>query len=350
MKTKNSLLLLLTAFIWGMAFVSQSKGMDYMHPLTFNGIRALIGAATLGVYIFFSRRKQRKTAEERATVKGAAEEKAAAKGAAAEKPAAKETAAEKTGAGKKFEETKKTDWAVTLQAGIWCGLALTAASTLQQFGIKYTSVGKAGFITTLYIIFVPLAGILFKKKVSGVVWAGALMAALGMYLLCMTESFVPGAGDILVFLSALVFAAHIMIVDHFSPKTDGVQVSCIQFIICGVVCTAGAFLWESPDPGQIREGLGALLYAGVLSCGVAYTLQILGQKGVNPTVAALILSLESVFATVAGWIAYEIGFLKTDQTLTGRQIGGCILVFAAVILVQLPDRWFRRKRVQESRE
>ena len=339
MKTKNSLLLLLTAFIWGMAFVSQSKGMDYMHPLTFNGIRALIGAATLAVYIFFSRRKQRKTAAE----KMAAEK-------AVEKATAEEAPAEKTGAGMKLEETKKTDWKVTLRAGIWCGLALTAASTLQQFGIKYTSVGKAGFITTLYIIFVPLAGIFFKKKVSGVVWAGALMAALGMYLLCMTESFVPGAGDILVFLSALVFAAHILIVDHFSPKTDGVQVSCIQFIICGVVCTAGAFFWGSPDLGQIRDGLGTLLYAGVLSCGVAYTLQILGQKGVNPTVAALILSLESVFATVAGWIAYDIGFLKTDQTLTGRQIGGCILVFAAVILVQLPDRWFRRKRVQESRE
>lgn len=344
MKTKNSLLLLLTAFIWGMAFVSQSKGMDYMHPLTFNGIRSLIGAATLGVYIFFSQRRQRKTVAEKMAAKATAEE------AAAERAAAERAAAEKTGAGMKFEETKKTDWAVTLRAGIWCGLALTTASTLQQFGIKYTSVGKAGFITTLYIIFVPLAGIFFRKKVSGVVWAGAVMAAFGMYLLCMTESFVPGAGDILVFLSALVFAAHILIVDHFSPKTDGVLVSCIQFIICGVVCTTGALFWGSPDPGQIRDGLGTLLYAGVLSCGVAYTLQIVGQKGVNPTVAALILSLESVFATVAGWIAYEIGFLKTDQTLTGRQIGGCILVFAAVILVQLPDRWFRRKRVQESRE
>lgn len=335
MKTKNSLLLLLTAFIWGMAFVSQSKGMDYMHPLTFNGARALIGAGTLAVYIFFSRRDRRGKAEEGKLEKGTKE--------SSEKEGKLEKETEKSPEGE-----RKTDWQLTLRAGILCGLALTAASTLQQFGIKYTSVGKAGFITTLYIIFVPLAGLLFKKKVSRVVWAGAVMAAFGMYLLCMTESFVPGAGDILVFLSAVVFAVHILIVDHYSPRTDGVLVSCIQFAICGVICTTGAVFWGNPEISQLRDGLGTLLYAGVLSCGVAYTLQIVGQKGVNPTVAALILSLESVFATVAGWIAYEIGFLKTDQTLTGRQIAGCILVFAAVILVQLPDRWFRRKTLHRK--
>ena len=269
--TRNSLILLLTAAIWGMAFVSQSKGMDYMHPFTFNGVRSLIGAASILVYILISRK--------------IAGDKAA-----------------------------PLDWKLNVKAGLLCGIFLTIASTLQQFGIKYTSVGKAGFITTLYIIFVPMFGIFLKKKVAPVVWAAAVMAAVGMYLLCMTESLRLGAGDIMVFF---------------------------QFTVCGVVCCIGALIWGQPTFGQLQEGLGALLYAGVLSCGVGYTLQIVGQKGLNPTVAALIMSLESVIATISGWIAYKIGFLTTDQTLTARQIAGCVIVFAAVILVQLPPEWFR---------
>ncbi|MBE5884132.1 MAG: DMT family transporter [Lachnospiraceae bacterium] len=295
--TRNSFLLFLTACIWGMAFVSQSKGMDYMHPFTFNGVRALIGALVLFIYLIVKRK-----------IAGNA--------------------------------AKPIEWGVTLRAGIWCGLALTVASTLQQFGIKYTTVGKAGFITTLYIIFVPLAGIFLKRKVSAIVWMAAGMAAVGMYLLCMTESLTLGTGDIMVFLCAIVFAAHIMIIDYYAPKTDGVIVSCIQFTVCGVVCGIGAILVGEPTLAQLSEGLGTLLYAGVLSCGVAYTLQIVGQKGVNPTIAALIMSLESVVATVSGYIAYKIGFLKTDQTLTPRQIAGCVIVFVAVILVQLPKEWF----------
>lgn len=296
-KARNSFLLFLTACIWGMAFVSQSKGMDYMHPFTFNGARALIGAFVLFLYLLATRL--------------AAKEKA-----------------------------RPIDWGITLRAGLWCGLALTAASTLQQFGIKYTTVGKAGFITTLYIIFVPIAGIFFKRKVSLVVWLCALMAAFGMYLLCMTESLALSGGDLLVILSAVIFAVHILIIDHYASKTDGVIVSCIQFLICGIFCGACSLIWGNPTLGQLSDGMGTLLYAGVLSCGVAYTLQIVGQKGLNPTVAALILSLESVVATVSGWIAYEIGFLKTDQSLTPRQIAGCAIVFAAVLLVQLPSDWF----------
>lgn len=298
-KAGHSLLLLMAAFIWGLAFVSQSKGMDYMHPLTFNGVRSLIGALVLLIFILVTR---------------------------------------KLAGGK----VNKVNWPVTIKAGILCGLALTAASALQQYGIKYTTVGKAGFITTLYIIFVPIAGIFFKKKVGAIVWLGAVLAAVGMYLLCMTESLVLGIGDILVFLCAVLFSAHILIVDHFADRADGVIVSCIQFSVCGLVCTTGALIVGSPTLGQIQEGIGPLLYAGVLSCGVAYTLQIVGQKGVDPTIAALLLSLESVFATIAGWIAFRIGFLSTDQTMTGRQIGGCALVFIAVILVQLPESLYRK--------
>lgn len=296
--SRNTFFLFLAAFIWGMAFVSQSKGMDYMHPLTFNGVRSLIGAFVLLLYILV-RRKQ---------------------------------------AGGK---NRIIDWKTTAKAGILCGLVLTTASTLQQFGIKYTSVGKAGFITTLYIIFVPIAGIFVKKAVAGIIWIAAGLAAVGMYLLCMTESLRMGTGDIMVLLCAVAFAVHIMIIDYYAPKTDGVIVSCIQFAVCGVICGICSLIWGDPDWMQLKDGMGSLLYAGVLSCGVAYTLQIVGQEGVNPTVAALIMSLESVVATVAAWIAYKVGFLSTDQTMTLWQIVGCILVFGAVILAQLPTEWFQ---------
>lgn len=282
--------------------MSQSKGMEFMHPLTFNGVRSLIGAFVLLIYIVLARKL----------------------------------------AGSK---APRINWKMNIRAGILCGIALTIASTLQQVGLLYTSVGKAGFITTLYIIFVPIGGLLiFRKKVSPIVWLAAVMAAFGLYLLCMTERLSVGTGDILVFLCAVVFAAHIMIVDYYSPYTEGTIVSCIQFTICGIICGIGSLIWGAPTFGQLYEGLGALLYAGVLSCGVAYTLQIVGQKGVNPTVAALIMSLESVVATVAGWVAYRMGFLKTDQSLSVRQIAGCIIVFAAVILVQLPEEWFKKNK------
>lgn len=298
--TKNSFLLFGAACIWGLAFVFQSKGMEYMDPFTFNGVRALIGAFSLLVFLLL-----------RNCFTG--------------------------------NQLKNLDWKLTIKAGICCGIALTIASTLQQIGIAYTSVGKAGFITTLYIIFVPMAGILFKRKVPWIVWTGAAMAAVGMYLLCVNESFSINKGDILIFICALFFTAHIMVVDYFSPKTDGVAISMIQFTVCGILCMICAFVWGNPAWSQVYSGISTLLYAGVMSCGVAYTLQIVGQKGVNPTVAALLMSLESVVATVTGVLAYKIGFLKTDQTMTGEQIIGCVIVFAAVILVQLPEEWFRKK-------
>lgn len=304
-KLRNSFLLFLTACIWGLAFVSQSKGMEYMQPFTFNGARSLIGALSLLFFILV-------------TGKG-------------------------KGKGKR-EKAAQTDWGLTVQAGIACGIALTVASTLQQYGIKYTTVGKAGFITTLYIIFVPIAGIFFRRRVAGIVWFAAVLAAAGMYLLCMTESFAVGGGDVMVFLCAVCFTVQIMLIDYYSPKTDGVLVSCIQFAVCGIVCTLCALIWEKPELSQLTAGAGSLLYAGVMSCGVAYTLQIVGQKGLNPTVAALILSLESVVATVAGWVAYELGFLANNQSLTGRQIAGCVMVFCAVLLVQLPQEWLKFPR------
>lgn len=297
----HSFYLFLAAAIWGMAFVAQSKGMEYMDPFTFNGVRCLIGAVVLLIYIL-ARNKV-------------------------------------TG-----RSLKEVDWKVTLAGGLACGFFLAFASTLQQVGIAYTTVGKAGFITTLYIIFVPIAGIFFRRKVTKIVWVAAVMAAIGMYLLCITESFTLNQGDIYVFFCALFFTGHIMVIDHFSPKTDGVLISCIQFAVCGILCTICAFIWGNPAWSQITSGVSTLLYAGIMSCGVAYTLQIIGQRGVNPTVASVLMSLESVIATIAGVVAFRIGFLKMDQSMTLRQIIGCAIVFAAVILVQLPANWFEKNK------
>lgn len=304
---RKSLLLFLAAVIWGVAFVSQSKGMEYMGPFTFNATRTLLGAAVLIPLIVFRRKKE--------------------------------------GAGR-----REIPWKIILPGGICCGLALMAGSTLQQFGIMYTTVGKAGFITTLYIIFVPIAGIFIGRRAAPVVWVGAVLAAVGMYLLCISESFSVNKGDALVFVCALCFTVHIMVIDYFSPKADGVMISCVQFLVCGLVCLVPALIFEKPQMSQILSGWIPVFYAGVMSCGVAYTLQIVGQKDMNPTVAALVLSLESVISVIAGWAAYRVGFLKEDQTLSARQLAGCAIVFAAVILVQLPWERISLKKEKTAKE
>ncbi len=299
---KNSLLLFLTALIWGTSFVSQAKGMESMGPFTFTAARSVLGGTVL-LPIVLLRSERRK---------------------------------------------KEQDLRTLIIGGICCGLALTGASLFQQFGVMHTTVGKSGFITALYIIFTPILGIFIKRKASAVIWIGALIAVAGMYLLCIDGELALSTGDLLVLVCSLLFAVHILVIDHFSPLADGVTLSCIQFYTCAVVSGVLAFLWEQPSWEQLADGAASLLYAGVLSNGVAYTLQIVGQKNMNPTAAALILSLESVIATVAGYIAYRIGFLKTDQSMTARQIAGCAVVFAAVILVQLPIGARRKKNSREA--
>lgn len=297
---RNSVLLFLAAIIWGLAFVSQTKGMETMRPLTFNGIRSLMGGIVVLPIVLLRLNKRKKENAE----KGIA--------------------------------TTGINWRVTIIGGVLCGVFYTAASTFQQFGLLTTTVGKAGFITTLYIIFVPILGLFIRKKVPSIVWIGALLAAVGMYLLCMTGSFSLALGDLAVIACAVLFAVHILVVDTFSPKTEGVILSCMQLWFCGILSTVAGFILEKPTLAQIGQGYIPLLYAGIMSCGMAYTLQIVGQKGVNPTIASLILSLESVVATLSGYVAYKVGFLSTDQTLTPRQAIGCVIVFTAVILVQLP--------------
>ena len=294
-KTKNTFLLLLTAFIWGVAFVAQSVGMDYVGPLTFNASRFIIGAIFLIPCIAFLDKLKEK------------ENQAACKNI----PAA--------------PQNKK----VLITGGICCGIAIAAASTLQQYGIAYTTVGKAGFITALYIVIVPILGIFLKRKPRLIIWFSVLLALVGLYFLCMTDSLSFSKGDTLVLLCAFVFSLHIMIIDHFSPMVDGVRMSCIQFAVAGVLCGIPALIFEHPTFSSLIAAWAPVLYAGILSCGVAYTLQIVAQKNYDPTVASLLLSLESVFSVLAGWVILH-------QALSPREIFGCVLVFIAIILVQLP--------------
>ncbi len=290
---RQSLLLLLTATIWGVAFVAQSVGMDYVGPFTFSAVRALIGAVVLIPCIVLLKKVNR---EENRT------------------------------------EGKAADRKVLVTGGIACGVLLCVACNLQQFGIMYTSVGKAGFITAMYIVLVPVLGIFLKKKVGAKIWCGVLIAVVGLYLLCMAGSgFSIQKGDFLLMLCAVVFSLHILVIDYFSPKTDGVKLSCIQFLTCGILSGICMFLFEKPQLSNILAAWMPILYAGVLSCGVAYTLQIIGQKGMNPTVASLILSMESVISVIAGW-------LILGQKLSSRELFGCVLMFAAIILVQLPSK------------
>ena len=291
---KNPLLLLLTAAIWGSAFVAQSVGMDYVGCFTFSCVRNLIGCLVLLPYIWLTGRKK----EAQKTVS---------------------------------PEEKKQENKILAIGGICCGICLCIASNLQQYGIQYTSVGKAGFLTALYIVLVPVLGIFLKKKCGLQVWISVAVAVVGFYLLSVKEGFRLEMGDIYLVLSALMFSVHILVIDYFSPKVDGVKLSCIQFLTCGVLSGIPALLLEHPELSSILAAWQPILYAGVMSCGVAYTLQIIGQKNMNPTVASLILSLESCISVLAGWIILR-------QQLSTKEILGCVIMFAAIILAQLPQK------------
>ena len=291
-RSTNNILLALTALIWGSAFVAQSVGMDYLGPFTFNSVRSFLGGAVLLPVIFFLRRQR-----------------------------------EKSGEGKAASGDRKT----LVIGGICCGTALAAASSLQQIGLVYTSAGKAGFITALYILIVPVLGLFFGRRAGMKVWIGVALAVAGMYFLCITDGFSISKGDFLVFLCAVIFSVHILVIDHFAPKVDGVSLSCLQFFVCGILCAVPMLAQEQPRFGEILEAWMPLAYAGVLSCGVAYTLQVIAQKNTDPTVASLLLSLESVFSVLTGWVIL-------GERLSGRELFGCALVFAAVVLAQIPGK------------
>lgn len=299
---KNSMILLLTATIWGVAFVAQSAGMEYVGGFTFNCIRSLIGGVVLIPCIFLLRKWR---AKEQGTL-----------------PSMGESTARMS-----FWERNRT----LVWGGVSCGVVLCVASNLQQQGIQYTSVGKAGFITALYIVLVPVISVFMHRKVGKLVWIGMLFAVAGLYFLCINETLTINRGDLLVLACAAVFAIHILVIDYFAPKVDCVAMSCIQFFTCGIFSGIPMFMFETVNLEMLIGAAGPILYAGVLSCGVAYTLQIIGQKNMNPTVASMILSLESVISVLAGLFLLE-------QRLAPREILGCVLMFVAVILSQVPQK------------
>ncbi len=279
---RQSAILLLTATIWGVAFVAQSVGMEYVGPFTFNAVRTFLGAIVLVPCIIVFRRKESQNGRQ------------------------------------------------LLAGGLICGVLLFVASSLQQMGIQYTSVGKAGFITALYIVLVPVIGMFFRRKTGVKIWIGVALAVIGMYLLCLKQGDMRlETGDLLLLGCAVAYSFQILSVEHFSPLVDGVKMSCIQLFVCSFLSAICMCIFETPRIESILDAKIPILYAGIMSCGVAYTLQIIGQKGLNSTVASLIMSLESVISLLAGWIIL-------GQTLSGRELTGCIIVFAAIVLVQLP--------------
>lgn len=308
---KNSLLLLLTATIWGTAFVAQSVGAEYVEAFTFTFARSIVGGLVLIPCIFLLRIWKQSQSDVRS---GSA-------------------------LGCRFFGATKTEWL----GGLCCGLALCAASNFQQIGMAQTSVGKAGFITALYVVIVPILGLFFKKKTSILIWICVFLSIIGLYLLCMTEGSLRLAfGDLLVLICAVLFSVHIMVIDYFSPKGDGVVMACIQFFVCGIVSGIIMLFVEQPTAEGLMSAKWPILYAGVFSSGIAYTLQIVGQKDMNPTVASLILCLESVVSALAGWVILQ-------EALTKRELWGCALMFVAIVLAQLPiPVWQKKKRSSRS--
>lgn len=295
-KMRGNILLFITAFIWGCAFVAQRTGMEYIGPLTFNGIRSLIGGFTLLLFLLIRNKLQQKNRTDEINV------------------------------GKK-QTTKK----YTLFCGCVCGICLFVGTTLQQIGMVYTTAGKAGFITAFYIILVPLLGIFLGKKIRPIVWLGVLLAMAGLYLLCVGEDFAVNKGDILVLLCSFAFTIHITFVDKVSQRIDGVVISCIQLFVCGLISLIGIVIFEEVNWKLVLQCSIPILYAGVLSCGVAYTLQIVAQKYTEPTVASMIMSLESVFALLSGMIILK-------EFITPYEVLGCVIMFVAIILAQLPEK------------
>lgn len=290
LQIRNSLLLFLAAVIWGCAFAAQSIGMEYIEPFTFTTTRSFIGSFVLLPCIYILGKK---------------------------KPSA---------APKQAEDKKELR-----KAGILCGVIICVAVNLQQIALLSAGVGKSGFLTALYIVIVPLIGIFIGRRPGKKLCLAVVCAVAGMYLLCMKSgSFSLEFADVLLLLCAAVFSVHIMVVDYYTKRVDGVKLSCIQFFICGALSAVPMLMFESPSFSAICMAWAPVLYTGALSTGVAYTLQIVGQNGLNPVVASLLMSLESVVSALAGW-------LILGQALSARELAGCAVMFAAIILAQLPD-------------
>lgn len=309
-------MLVLTAMVWGGSFVAQKSGMELIGPFAFNGIRTIIGGIVLiPLIMVLDRMKSKKQASA---------------------PAVKADAADSV----LSEADKKNEQKLLITGSICCGLALLVAGMLQQIGMMYTTAGKAGFITALYVVLVPIFGRILGKKIRPLIWLCVLASAFGLYLLCMPASGGFGhinKGDLIVLACALCFAVHILLIDYFSPKVDGVRLSCLQFFIAGILCVILMFPldpvlgYDIPSLSQLLDAWIPIVYAGALSCGAGYTMQIVAQADTDPAVASMILCLESVFAVIAG-------MLILGESLLLREAAGCIIMFAAILAAQLPAR------------
>ena len=295
---RANLMLILTAVIWGSAFVAQDSASTAVHPFSLNCSRFFIGAVVLiPVFLYYNSKED-----------------------------------------KSDKAAYKAKMICSVKGGVFCGLALFGASALQQLGISAgTDAGKAGFITVMYIVLVPLLGLFIKKRVGLLAWIAVAIAPIGLYFLCIQGDFKFAVSDLLILLCAVVFAIHILVIDYYSPKSNGVLMSCIQFFVVSALSGVFMLITERPYIVNIANGWLEILYLGVMSCGVAYTLQIIAQKDTNPTVASLLMSLESVFAMIFGAIILS-------QTPTLRELFGSFLIFAAVILAQLPSPTLKRRK------
>lgn len=296
---RGSIFLLATAIIWGFAFVAQSEGMENIGPLTFQASRMTLASLFLcPMALIWKKIRRRRVYGE--------------KGDIAEKK----------------KNTKKL-----FLTGILCGVLLFFASAFQQTGIMYTGVGHAGFITALYILIVPIFELLFfKKKVPVKIWFCVAAALVGMYLLCMTEEgFHMSFGDALILICALLFSFHIIAVDRLARNFDGIEISAIQMSVAAFLSLISMFIFEKPAFSDIISSWAPIAYAGILSCGIAYTFQIIGQKYTSPTASAIIMSFESVFAVIGGAIILS-------ERLSVAEIAGCIFMFAAIIVSELPAK------------
>lgn len=310
MRNKNllgTLQLLLASFIWGSTFMAQDVAMDHMGPLTFLSVRFFIGGIVLLPVVLFRNLVYKNNVA--------------------------------------YKEGQKGGLKALFIGGAVCGVILTFASGLQQLGMFYdASPGKSGFLTTLYVIFVPLCGIFFKKLPSLNVWLAVIIATVGLYLLCMSDSLMLNFGEFLVLLCALVYTAHIMVIDRFSEQVDPIKLSCVQFFTVGVVALPLAFIFETPTVEGILSAWLPLLYAGLLSSGVAFTLQVVAQRYTEPTIAAITMSFESVFAVLTDYAFAIFTAGSLGHTLSGREWIGCAVMFIAIILAQFPANWFRLKK------
>ena len=290
----GSLLLTLCAIVWGSSFVAQSEGAQFVGPFTFISIRSLLGSAFLLPVTWCIDAYKKK--------KGV------------------------------FTPMDAPQKRLFLKGGLLCGTALTAASVLQQFGIdRGTSSGKAGFITALYILLVPIFSVVLRKRIRFIIWPCAVGALCGLYLLCIKDGFQVQGSDLYVLACAAVYAVHILLIGRFSPYMDGVKLSCLQFFISGVFSGVGMLLFEEVKPELLWSAAGSIAYSGIMSSGVAFTLQILGQQRTEPTLASMLMSLESVFAMLTG-------MLVLHEIPTLREALGCVLMFAAILVAQLPEK------------